>query len=141
MISFRSTRCDIKNLNYRQQTQRGYICHYQNESNGVCGNIVADLKRHLVTINNLNRCCSLFEDFVAKGLHEKPAKRKLDRSTLVNIDNDDEQNNPSRKRFSSSHEACHSMANIRLESKSTHSSSSVSAETLAATDVYHFGLS
>ena len=31
------------------------------------------------------------------------------------------------------------MANIRLESKSTHSSSSVSAETLAATDVYHCG--
>ena len=92
MFRCRSTRCGIKNLNSRQQTQRGYMCHYQIESNGACGHIVADLKRHLVTIHNLNRGCSLFEDLVEKGLHEKPGKRKLDRSGLVNIDNDDEQN-------------------------------------------------
>ena len=114
------------------------MCHYPTESSGVCGHIVVDLKRHLITIHNLNRCCSLFEDLVEKGSNEKPAKRKLNSTTLVNMDNDDDgANNPSRKRFSSSHEACHSMANIRLESKSIHPSS-VSAETSVATDVYNF---
>ena len=130
MFSCRSTRCDLKKVYSHSQTQRGYMCHYLTELDGVCGHIVVDLKRHLVTMHNLNRCCSLFEDLVEKGLNEKPVKRKLDHTTLVNID--------TRKRFSSSHEASHSMANIRLESKSTHSSS-VSAETLAATDVYNLG--
>ena len=139
MFSCRSTRCDVKKGYSGPHTQRGYMCHYRTESNEVCGHIVADLKRHLVTVHNVNWCCSLFEDLVEKGLNDKPVKRKLDRTTLVNLDNDDEHNRRSRKRFSSSHEACHSMANIRLESKSTHSSSSVSAERFAPTDVYHFG--
>ena len=122
MFSFRSTQCDLKKVYSHSQTQRGYMCHYLTESNGVCGHIVVHLKRHLVTMHNLNRCCSLFEDLVENGLNENPVKRKLDHTTLVNIDNDDKQKNPTHKRFSSSHEACHSMAKIRMESKSTHSS-------------------
>ena len=40
-------RVDAK-MTIDQLIQRGYMHHYQTESNRVCGHIVVDLKRHLV---------------------------------------------------------------------------------------------
>ena len=82
MFQCRTTRCDIKQ-SHPPAIQLGYTCQYINEGNKACGHVVLDLKRHLVTVHKLDRCCSLFEDLCEKGFKQKPLKRRLDTTTTT----------------------------------------------------------
>ena len=95
--------------------------------------MVLDLKRHLVTVHKLDRCCSLFEDLCEKGFKQKPLKRRLDTTiTTTTTTNSSssliDDNNPNAApcqqkggKQSCSHDIGNAMANVRIHSRSSHS--------------------
>ena len=131
MFQCRTTRCDIKQP-HPPAMQRGYTCQYIDEGNKACGHVVLDLKRHLVTVHKLDRCCSLFEDLCEKGFKQNPLKRRLDTTNTTTTINSSssliDDNNPNAApcqqkggKQSCSHDIGNTMANVRIHSRSSHS--------------------